>query len=274
MSRGGREDLGERVAVVTGGASGIGRALVAQLMRRRARVAVLDASREGCERLREHGVVACQVDVREPQQVHDAAARIGKEMGPVDLLFNNAGVAAIGPALSVPEADMRWVIDVNLLGAITVTQSFVPTMIGRRTRVAFTCSLAGLLAAPTMAVYSASKFGLRGYAQALRGELRQSGPSITIVYPGYVPTGLHEATRYHGAGVRELIGALPQRLAASPEQVATKILAATLAGQRELTLGPERLFVWLQRLSPAGFERTANALLGVVESRLGGAPAV
>jgi glucose 1-dehydrogenase len=254
------QDLRGACAVVTGAASGIGRALADTLAARGARLALIDVHAEGLERAaRELGAMAIAADVRDEAAIADAAARIEADLGPVELLFSNAGVATVGPACETPLADVRWVLDVNTIGSIIVARQFVPRMVAaRRGRIAFTASLAGLLGAPGMAAYSASKFAVVGFAESLRIEVEPSGITVTVICPGYVRTGLHAATRYHHEGFRRFLDRAPSLLGMTPAQVAAAAVDATCAGQPVVTLGPERLFLWLARLAPRAYATVAS----------------
>lgn len=247
-------------AVVTGAASGIGRALAEALAARGARLALIDVQAEELGRAaRELGALGILADVRDEAAIAAAAARIEAELGPVELLFINAGVATVGPACQTPLTDVRWVLDTNAVGSIVVARSFVPRMVARRRgRVVFTASLAGLFGAPSMAGYSASKFAVVGFAESLRVELQPTGLTVTVVCPGYVRTGLHAATRYHHEGFRRFLDRAPERLGLTPAQVAEATVAAACAGRPLLMLGPERVLVWLSRLWPGAYAALAS----------------
>jgi len=246
-------------AVVTGAGSGIGLALARELSSRGARLALMDrdesALGRACDEL---GALPLPCDVRDDGAVADAAATVQRELGTVELLFANAGVATAGPTCSVPVDDDRWVLDVNVMGSIIVTRHFVPHMReAGRGRVTFTASIAGLVGAPGMAVYTASKFAVVGFAESLRVELHGTGVTVTTLCPGYVRTGLHHATRYHGAPYSELLERAPRWAGLRPEQVARRGVDATLAGQAQVTLGIEKAGVWLRKVSPSAYASVA-----------------
>lgn len=254
------QDLRGRCAVVTGAASGIGRALAEELAARGASLALIDVNAPALERAAQPlSALAIAADVRDEPAIAAAARRIEAELGAVELLFINAGVATVGPACTTPIEDVRWVLEVNAVGSIIVARSFVPAMAARRGgHVAFTASLAGLIGAPGMSAYSASKFALMGFAEALRVELQGTNVSVTTVCPGYVRTGLHAATRYHHAGFRDFLDRAPNLLGLTAPQVAAATIDAACAGQPLLTLGPERIFFWLSRISPRAYAALAS----------------
>ena len=247
------KSLSGRVAVVTGAASGIGRALAEELARRGARLALLDANESGLTQVASRlEALALPCDVRDEAAVAKVAARVRDELGAPHLLFANAGVATVGPTLDVPIADIRWVVDVNLIGTMIVAQQFLPEMVAAgRGHVAFTASIAGLIGAPGMAAYTASKFGVVGMAESLRLELLGSGVTVTTVCPGFVRTGLHAATRYHGAAFAGFLDRAPSWAGLGADAVARRSIDATLRGTPMLTLGVEAAATWLKRLSPS-----------------------
>ena len=247
-------------ALVTGAASGIGLALARELAARGARLALMDCNEAALlEIADELDALPLVCDVRDDARVAEAAALVSRELGALDLLFANAGVAAIGPTCDVPIKDARWVLDVNVIGTLIVVRHFVPPM--RRAghgRVAFTASIAGLIGAPGMAAYTASKFAVVGLAESLRVELLSTGVTVTTICPGYVRTGLHRATRYHGEPFSGILDRAPGWVGLSAEQVARRGVDATLAGDSQVTLGVEKAAVWLRRLSLSAYTTIAG----------------
>ncbi|MBI5622680.1 MAG: SDR family NAD(P)-dependent oxidoreductase [Elusimicrobia bacterium] len=193
-------DIKGRVVLVTGGASGIGKAAAALFLKAGAKVALWDrdpASLESAAReLSPLGpVTARAVDVSDRAAVFLAAA----ETGPVDVLDNNAGIVHGGDFLSAGEESVRRTFEVNVLGPMWCTAAFLPGMIERGSgRVVLMASAAGLLGVPGMAAYSASKHAVIGFGESLRLELRKSGRmgvGVTIVCPSFVKTGMFEGVK-------------------------------------------------------------------------------
>ena len=245
-------DLVGQVALVTGAASGIGRALVDELGARGAHVIALDVqhSADG------HDSYVC--DVRDEVAVDRVATEVEREHGAVDLLFVNAGVATAGAVDAVPVSDARWVLEVNVLGALIVARRFSTAMVQRgRGRIVFTASIAGLVGVPEMSAYSASKHAVVGLAESLRGELSGSGVGITTICPGYVRTGLHRATRYHDSPIERLLDA-PMHAGLDAAEVARRSVDAALRGRGVVPMGVERWGVWLSRLSPTLYARAGG----------------
>lgn len=241
-----------QVALVTGAASGIGRALIDELRSRGARVVALDLNE-----LEIPGVRSYECDVRDESAVDRIASEIETSLGPLDLLFVNAGVATAGAIDAVPVSDARWVLEVNALGALIVARRFVPAMRERgRGRVVFTGSIAGLVGVPEMSAYAASKHAMVGFAESLRSELLGTGVTVTTICPGYVRTGLHRATRYHESAIERLLDS-NTLTGLDPETVARRSVDAALRGRGLVPMGIERWGAWLGRLSPDLYARAA-----------------
>jgi NAD(P)-dependent dehydrogenase (short-subunit alcohol dehydrogenase family) len=158
------------------------------------------------------------------------AAEIHAAAGSMDVVMNIAGVSTWGPIEQLEHSDWQQMIDVNLVGPISVLECFVPAMIeaGRGGHVVNVSSAAGLFGLPWHAAYSASKFGLRGVSEVLRFDLRRHGIGVSLVCPGGVRTPLVESVKIVGVDpANPRIAKLKARFekrAASPEQVAEKIL--------------------------------------------------
>jgi NAD(P)-dependent dehydrogenase (short-subunit alcohol dehydrogenase family) len=194
--------LSEPRTVVTGGASGLGRAFCVEVGRRRGRVLVsdvdLDGGEETAELVRSEGgqarVVTC--DVREPQQVEALHAAASDWFGDTDLLVNNAGVAVGGLVAEVPLEDWRWVVDINLWGVIHGCHFFVPRMVQRRSgHVINVASIAGLIAPPNLGPYNVTKAGVVSLSETLHFEVAGHGVRVTVLCPTFFQTNIAESAR-------------------------------------------------------------------------------
>lgn len=246
---------------VTGAASGIGRATALAAAREGAELYLTDVQAEGLERVAEEvrragGRVGHSraLDIRD----HDAVAALAEEIhaahGSMDVVMNVAGVSTWGTIERLEHSDWQQMIDVNLLGPISVLESFVPAMIaaGRGGHVVNVSSAAGLFGLPWHAAYSASKFGLRGVSEVLRFDLRRHGIGVSLVCPGGVATPLVETVRIAGIdaeapSIRRLKARFEKR-AVAPETVAEKILEG-IAKDRYLVYSSRdiQLGHWVQR---------------------------
>jgi NADP-dependent 3-hydroxy acid dehydrogenase YdfG len=182
------------VALVSGGGSGIGRAIALALAARGRPVALLGRRREPVEAaLRETGGrgLALAVDVRDETAVAAAVARVEEEVGPIDVAVPAAGVARVAPFLELPAAAWRESLDTNLLGAANLFRACLPAMRARgRGHLLPILSVAARRGFPSWTAYCASKWGLAGLVAALREELAGSGVRISALVPGATDTGL------------------------------------------------------------------------------------
>jgi NAD(P)-dependent dehydrogenase (short-subunit alcohol dehydrogenase family) len=200
----------EKVAVVTGGGSGIGRALALALAREGARIVLADldeAAMDGVIReAREQGVeaLAVRTDVTDLGQVQALAERAWKAFGAVHVLCNNAGVAAWGGLEKATHRDWQWVLGVNLWGVIHGVEAFVPRMIagGQRGHIVNTASMAGLIASQGLGVYNTSKYAVVGLSETLAKDLKPYGIGVSVLCPMGVQTRIRESERSRPAALR------------------------------------------------------------------------
>lgn len=194
-----------RVAVITGAASGFGRAFAQQAasLGMKLVLADVDASAldETVQALRAQDVQAIGVrtDVRDPAQVDALAQAALNAYGKVHLLFNNAGVGSGGFVWESSARDWEWVFGVNVMGVANGVRSFTPIMLKQdeRAHIVNTASVAGLLAPPAMAVYNASKHAVVALTETLYHDLRNVGAQVgcSLLCPAFVPTGIANAER-------------------------------------------------------------------------------
>ena len=204
-----------QVAVVTGGASGIGRAMVESFASRGLIVVLADVEPDSLDtavrELTEGGATAVgvRVDVGDPASVDGLAERVLRELGRVDVVCNNAGIIAPRrPLWEHTPDDWRWTLDVNLLGVANGVRAFVPAMIeAGRGHVVNTASMAGLTTIPGggNGAYSASKHAVVGLSETLRVELDEVAPDVgvTVLCPGPVPSRIHDSARNRPAALAD-----------------------------------------------------------------------
>jgi NADP-dependent 3-hydroxy acid dehydrogenase YdfG len=184
----------ERVAVITGASSGIGAATARALVADRHRVALLARRVDRIEALAAElggAAIAIAADVTDGDAMTAAADRVQRELGGADILVNNAGVMLLAPFSSDQRAEIRQMIEVNLLGAMTATEVFLDQLRDGGGDLVNISSVAGRTARAGNAVYAATKWGINGWSEALRQEL-QPGIRVTIIEPGAVATELTE----------------------------------------------------------------------------------
>jgi 3-oxoacyl-[acyl-carrier protein] reductase len=177
-------DLTGKVAIVTGGTRGIGRAIASSLVSAGAKVAI--TARNLNEISNAAGYVC---DVRDYVQVKSTFARIAEDLGGVDILINNAGIGIFAPVESTSVEDFRAVLETNVFGVFYCCHEAIPLIKQRGGGYIINISsLAGTNAHPGMAAYNASKFGLNGFSEALMQEVRHDGIKVSYIMPGSVNT--------------------------------------------------------------------------------------
>jgi short-subunit dehydrogenase len=250
-------------AVVTGAASGIGRATAELLAAKGAAVALLDIDEVGlmrvAEELRRHAakVVSHKTDVANEPEVRAFAAFVEQSLGPVELVVNCAGIVVYGDFLATPAEDFAHVVAVNLEGAANVCRAFVPGMVERRRgQIVNVASAAAFTTPAGLAAYGATKHALRGLSDGLREELAEHGVGVTVVCPGFADTKIAENARLRGAAdievERQRLSAFLRRRGLSPERVAARIVRAAERGDSLVPVGLEaHLLYALSRFAPA-----------------------
>ncbi len=196
-------DLEDKVAVITGGASGIGLEMGRELARRGARLVLADIEEDALDRaldeLTAAGVDAIGVrcDVADLDAVHRLADTAFTSMGAVHIVFNNAGVAVGGPTVDMSHEDWRWIIDVDLWGPIHGVEAFLPRIIeqGEGGHLLFTASFAGLVPNEGLGPYCVAKYGVVALAEVLHRELRSHDIGSTVLCPMRVDTNIDSSER-------------------------------------------------------------------------------
>lgn len=196
------QDLRDKVALITGAASGIGLGIAQACVAAGMKVAVTDIRARKLESsaaaLSSEGatVVAIPLDVTNRREWASCADRVENELGPVALLCSNAGVNFVGPLHEATFEDWDFALGVNLGGAINAIRTFVPAMIssGRPGHVVITSSVSGLFTSGGAGVYATTKYALVGLAESLRADLRQSAVGVSVLCPGPVKSELFETT--------------------------------------------------------------------------------
>ena len=258
-----------KVAVITGAASGIGRAIAVRAAHEGMRLVLADIEAGPLEQtaaaLRATGaeVLAVPTDVSRAEEVAALAERTVATYGAVHLLFNNAGVATGGPIWERPLAEWEWVMGVNLWGVVHGVRSFVPLMLAQEDSgyIVNTASIAGLVTAPALGIYTVTKHAVVALSEILAAELAQRDAHITVsvLCPSWVQTRIIEAGRNRpaiiqnaaasgdsddlarSAAIRQLVDSgLP------PEQVAAEVFAAIREERFYILTHPESK-EWIRR---------------------------
>ncbi len=255
-------DLNGKVAVVTGGGSGIGRATAMLLARQGAKVHVADLKADTAEdvarAIEAAGGSAAPhaLDVSDPSAVEAFAETVFAAEGHVDILHNNAGIGHGGNIEATTIDDWQRVIGVNLLGVAYGVQAFIPRMLqqGRPASVVNTASMAGLVPTAKMAPYCASKYGVVGLSEALNAELSKRGIHVSAICPGIIDTPIVSTGIVRGdvAAIQGQASSFYAKRGASPDEVAQAVLK-TIARHKLIVPVPRRqvapLYL-LHRISP------------------------
>ncbi|MDU4999197.1 MAG: SDR family NAD(P)-dependent oxidoreductase [Enterobacteriaceae bacterium] len=220
-------DLQGKVAIVTGGATGIGYAIARNLIRQGMRVAIGDINEEAAwAAATELGAntVAFHLDVRLRESVEEGFGWVDKTLGDYDLLIANAGVSTMQKALAITDDEWDFNFDVNTRGIFLTNQIAARKFVARKSgTIVNTASLAAKVGAPLLAHYSASKFAVLGWTQALARELAADGIRVNAVCPGFVKTGMQSREVQWEAQLRGM----------TPEQVIDDYIRQTPLGRLE-----------------------------------------
>jgi NAD(P)-dependent dehydrogenase (short-subunit alcohol dehydrogenase family) len=258
-----------RVAVITGGSRGLGLIMARELRKQRARLVLLARNKEELLHAKaELGgsrgeVLAIVCDVTERQHVRHAIEATLQHFGRIDVLINNAGIIQVGPLEQMTYGDYQHAMNVHFWGALHCTDAVLPHMRRRQCgRIINIASIGGLIAVPHLAPYSASKFALVGYSDAVRAEVAKDGIRVTTVCPGLMRTGSAVNALMKGRHEAEFawFGALSSLPLVSIDatRAARKILEAGRRGAAHLTITPQaRIASILGRLMPNTMARVA-----------------
>ncbi len=269
------KNLHNKVFAVTGAGSGIGRALVTQLLNEGARVAASDINDEALQALRPLADVRqlqlSTLDVADRNAFNRWAGEVTAHFGQVDAIINNAGVALSCHAARQPREQMEWLFNINYWGVINGTEAFLPQLLERPEAVIVNISsLFGLLSVPSQSAYNAAKFAVRGYSESLRQDLRDTQVKVVTVHPGGIATNIANNGRHldsitgNKADVEKTAALFNSIAATSPEKAASVILRAVRSGRRRVLIGRDAIFLdIIQRLLPASYDRLLLPLVNL-----------
>jgi short-subunit dehydrogenase len=256
----------DRVAVVTGAGSGIGRALTYALTQDGVHVAASDIDKANLAQTqamcRSGQVTTYQVDVADRDAVCGHAEDVRRDLGPASMLFNNAGVDLFASIADMSWKDFDWLVGINIGGVVSGTKAFLPQLIesgtaDRPARLVNLSSAFGLIAVPYQGAYSTSKFAVRGFTEALRQEMIMERHPVTVhcVHPGVVRTNFGTNMRTAETEDPEQAAKYFGRMAmTSPEKAARTILRGAEKNRARILIGPDgRVMAALPRLLGVGY---------------------
>jgi NAD(P)-dependent dehydrogenase (short-subunit alcohol dehydrogenase family) len=269
------EMFSDRVAIVTGGASGIGRSLGKELVKRGATVVLADLNKELLDETVESiiapdkPVEAAALNVTDVDAVKNLVDRTVSQHGRLDYIFNNAGIAVLGYAKDFSYDDWRTVLDVNLYGVVNGVFAAYPIMAKQGYgHIVNTASLAGLIPAAGEISYTASKYGVVGLSNALRLEAAEHGVKVSVVCPGFIETPIFYNAKLLGLDRKKMIDAIPKP--ATADECASVILRGVERNKATIVVTRFAKILWmLQRISPAilfwigkGYTKKMGDLIG------------
>lgn len=257
-----------KLCVVTGAASGIGRAVAIDLARRGAALALSDVNEQGLDETRKligdvptNRIRIDRLDVADGAAIERYAATIRESLGDADYVFNIAGLTRVGRFEETPLSSFEKVMDVNFWGVVRMTKAFLPQLIATRGGVVNISSLFGFIGYPGQTHYCASKFAVRGFSETLAEEMSEKGVRVTSVHPGGVATAIAR-----NAALDALPPGTPDRAdletrfdkaaITTPERAAEIILDGAARGKRRVVVGRDAKIVsFIQRLFPGSYPR-------------------
>jgi butyryl-CoA dehydrogenase len=269
-------NLRDRVAVVTGAASGIGKALAEELAATGCRLALSDINetglREVAERLRGNGheVFAEPLDVADRDAFYAYAERVKAHFGEVHVVINNAGVALGALVEDMTYEDFEWLMGINFWGVVYGTKAFLPYLKeAGEGHIVNVSSVFGLVGIPSQSAYNAAKFAVRGFTESLREELDLGdyGVSCTCVHPGGIKTNIARNARMRdvssvtGTSDREETVANFEKLfRTTPEDAAASIIRGIRGDRRRVLIGSDAQMIdKMQRSMPTLYQKIITA---------------
>lgn len=195
-----------KLVAITGAASGMGRSLALECVRRGADVAIVDVDLDGLERTAREArssrlgarVDAMRLDVADRAAIYAWAARVKKDLGGADAIVNNAGVSLSASVEKMRDEDFEWLMNINFWGVVNGCRAFLPQLREKPdAHVVNLSSVFGLIGVPTQSAYCAAKFAVRGFSESLRQELAGSSIHVSCVHPGGIKTEIVKRGRHY-----------------------------------------------------------------------------
>ncbi|HEY2478425.1 MAG TPA: SDR family NAD(P)-dependent oxidoreductase [Solirubrobacterales bacterium] len=271
--------LAGRTAVISGAASGIGRALAQRLSKAGCPVALVDVDEDGLE---ETASLLSAPTLTRPLDVSDRGAQFAfaAEVAdwapqPIGAVFNNAGVALSASVTESSGEDEEWLRRINFEGVVNGTHAYLPILLEQRSgAIVNTSSVFGLAGIPTQSAYCASKFAVRGFTESLRHELSGSGVRAVTIHPGGVKTNIARNGRMHedpkglGRSQAEIAAEFEAVVRTTPERAAAIIHKGLDAGKARILIGADaHVFDLLTRLTPTHYYSVLKGLEGLLTRR-------
>ena len=268
-----RLDLTDKVVVITGAGSGIGRALAGELTSRGAHVAIsdwnADSVAETARMIEGRGakVLTDSFDVSDRSAFEGHAQRVFDEFGRADIVINNAGVSLAARVATMTYEDMEWVIDIDFWGVVHGTKAFLPHILERGDgAIVNVSSVYGLFGVPTQSGYNAAKFAVRGFTEALQQEVAGTNVVVTRVHPGGIKTNIVRHGRIHesvaeGGDPEQMAQLFENAVRTTPERAAEIITNGIAKRKPRVLIGPDAVMLdLLVRLLPVRYQKVMGLL--------------
>ncbi len=252
-----------KVVVITGAGSGIGRALAQEFAQAGAQLALSDINKAGLEETLQLLPGTCQakgyeLDASSWSAFQEHAEAVKNDFGSAHYIINNAGATLVGTVANSSIEEFEWQLGINMWGVLYGTKAFLPQMLAQREGcIVNISSVFGLLAFPTQSAYNMSKFAVRGLTECLWQELEGSGVRAVCVHPGGIKTNIEKAGRRvkaAGSDEAKFSGMAEKILRTSPEECAAEIMHGLRKGQKRILTGNKSTSIfWLTRLFPNAY---------------------
>ncbi len=266
-----------KVAAITGAASGIGQALAVELAKQHCHLALSDVDEQGLAETARQAealgvkVTTTKVNVADREAVHAWADQVVKDHGKVNMIFNNAGVALGGTVEDTDYSDYEWIVGINMWGVVYGTKAFLPYIkqAGEDGHIINISSVFGLFAQPTQSGYNMSKFAVRGFTESLRQELDLEGGKVscTCVHPGGIKTNIARNARMSNsmekltgsASAEKMRDQFEALFMTTSQKAADVILSGVKGNRRRVLIGPDaRVLDLMQRTLPVIYQRVVT----------------
>jgi short-subunit dehydrogenase len=265
----------EKIIIVTGASSGIGKALALRLADEGAWLALaarntqrLESLAEKCQQ-RGSKAIAIPTDVEDESQCRALIKRTYETYGRIDMLVNNAGIDVVSKLEDLPDLRLfKQVVNVNFYGTVQCTYYALPYLKETRGRIVNISSLGGILAIPFNTSYVASKFAMIGFSDSLRMEVEQAGVSVTVICPSWVVTEFHERYLDRNGHPKGPSGrAIYTEKTMTADQCAQIVLRAARQRKRQVVMRPGSLALWLKLIAPGLADRLIISALRTTAKR-------
>lgn len=264
------KNLSNKIAAITGAASGIGQALAINLAKEGCHIAITDINTVGLKETAKQAeafgvkVTSQTLDVADRGAMEAWAAQVNKDHGSVNIIINNAGVALSATVEDMAYDDFEWIMGINFWGVVYGTKAFIPYLKqADEGHVINISSVFGIISVPTQSAYNATKFGVRGFTEALRQELEISGSNIscTTIHPGGIKTNIAKSARVTDTDImkidKDAMAADFEKIAVTTSDGAAKaIIKGLKRNKRRVLVGPDAKVIDLfQRFLPTSYQK-------------------